>query len=58
MKVEQKKENLTRDSLLVALEKFGIKERQGNKNLAKHFDKLKWDIDGMKYQKNVRSEWD
>jgi len=47
------------DDILVALEKFGIKRKPGNKkNLMKHFGKLKWDIDGLEYQKSIRSEWD
>ena len=24
----------------------------------KHCGKVKWDIDGLSYQKNIRSEWD
>jgi hypothetical protein len=28
------------------------------KNLAKHFGKLKRGIDGLTYQKKIRNEWD
>jgi len=28
------------------------------KNVAKYFGSLKWGVDGVKYQKTVRSEWD
>ena len=29
-----------------------------NKNLVRHFGKLKRGLDGMEYQKAVRNEWD
>ncbi|MEO6187982.1 MAG: hypothetical protein ABIO82_05455 [Ginsengibacter sp.] len=27
------------------------------KNISKHFGKLKWPVDGLKYQKMMRNEW-
>jgi len=53
-----KENEVTRDNLLAILEKIGKKKSPGGKSLAKHFGKLKWDIDGVEYQKSVRSEWD
>ena len=32
-------------------------ERIPGKKAGKHFGKLKWPMDGLKYQKMMRSEW-
>jgi len=53
-----KENEVTRDNLLAILEKLGKKKNPRGKSLAKHFGKLKWDVDGVEYQKIVRSEWD
>jgi len=64
MVVVIKEDEITVDSLLAALEKFGKigkigkTKSAGDKTLAKHYGKLKWGIDGLEYQKTVRSEWD
>jgi len=52
-----KENEVTQDRLLAILEKIGKKKSTGGKSLAKHFGRLKWDIDGVEYQKAVRSEW-
>ena len=57
MKIVPKENEVTQTNILAALEKFGIKENPRGKSLSKHFGKLKWNIDGIEYQKTVRSEW-
>lgn len=32
-------------------------EKLPRKNIGKHFGKLKWPVDGLKYQKMMRNEW-
>ena len=49
---------VTHENLVAILEKLGKKKSEGKKSLAKHFGKLKRGIDGVEYQKAVRSEWD
>jgi hypothetical protein len=50
---------ITQDNIIDLLGMFGKKiKKQGQNTLAKHFGKLKRDIDGLEYQKSVRSEWD
>ncbi len=41
------------------IEKALIKIRRKKKGFdaSKHFGKVKWDIDGLAYQKKVRNEW-
>ena len=34
-----------------------IGESKSKKNVAKHFGKLKRNIDGISYQKSLRNEW-
>jgi hypothetical protein len=34
-----------------------LSKEAGKKGLRKHFGKLKRDIDGLEYQKQVRNEW-
>ncbi len=34
-----------------------LKLKKKGFNAAKHFGKVKWDIDGLTYQKRVRNEW-
>jgi len=58
MVVVLKEKEITGDTLVAALEKHRERRSRPKKNLAKHFGKLKWGIDGVEYQKNVRSEWD
>jgi hypothetical protein len=58
MVVVLKENEITVDNLVATLEKFREKRNGRKKNLAKHFGKLKWDIDGVEYQKTVRNEWD
>jgi len=50
---------ITQDNITDLLGMFGKKiNNKGQRSLAKHFGKLKRDIDGLEYQKSVRSEWD
>ena len=58
MVIVLKENEITVENLLAALEKFGKEKSTGTKTLAKHFGKLKRNIDGLEYQKTVRSEWD
>ncbi len=40
------------------LEEIKVKiEKLPRKNISKHFGKLKWPMDGLKYQKMMRNEW-
>ena len=32
-------------------------EKLPQKTVSKHFGKMKWPMDGMKYQKMMRNEW-
>jgi len=59
MIVVLKENEVTRENLEAALKKFGkTRNSENKKTLAKHFGKLKRGIDGVEYQKAVRSEWD
>jgi len=52
------KRNSAFETLLEEAKKRNQRSISPKKSLAKHFGKLKWDIDGLEYQKAVRSEWD
>lgn len=41
------------------IEKALVKIRKKKKGFdaSKHFGKVKWDVDGLEYQKKVRNEW-
>jgi len=58
MVVVLKEIEITGDSLVAALDKHREKRSRNKKDVAKHFGKLKWGMDGVEYQKLVRSEWD
>ena len=46
------------NNILEALEVLGRTVSPRKKNgLAKHCGKLKWDVDGLEYQRKVRDEW-
>ena len=47
------------NNFIEALETHGKKVEQGKESkFAKHIGKLKWDIDGVEYQRKIRDEWD
>jgi hypothetical protein len=47
------------NDLYEALDVLGRKIIPGNKkNLTKYCGRLKWDIDGVEYQRKMRDEWD
>jgi len=47
------------NDLYEALDVLGRKITPGKKkNLAEFCGKLKWDIDGVEYQRKMRDEWD
>jgi hypothetical protein len=45
---------ITEEGLVALLEKSGRQRSTEGKNLAKHFGKLKRDIDGLEYQRAAR----
>ena len=57
VKRKNKKKVLVGQSHDSDLQKFYCTEGQ-RKNVAKYFGCLKWDIDGVEYQRMVRNEWD
>jgi len=47
------------NNFIEALEMLGKKVEPGKESkFAKHIGKLKWDIDGVEYQRKIRNEWD
>ena len=55
--------NATPDQVKKALEKFQQKRmhrksKSGKGNIIKHFGSNPGEVDGLKFQKKVRSEWD
>ena len=57
MVYELKEENSLSD-LLEKIKKRNKELERKRKTLADIYGKLKWDVDGLEYQKAVRSEWD
>ena len=58
IKRRKKKETLATQSLNgLELQESDCSEGQ-RKNVAKYFGCLKWDIDGVEFQRSVRNEWD
>lgn len=49
------KDPVTKEKVQNALEQLNSKS--GKKSLRKHFGKLKRNLDGLDYQKQVRDEW-
>jgi hypothetical protein len=46
---------VTKEKVQQAIEQFS--KESGKKSLRKHFGKLKRNLDGLDYQKQVRNEW-
>jgi len=47
------------NNFVEALDALGKQVEQGKESkLSKHIGKLKWDIDGVEYQRKIRDEWD
>jgi hypothetical protein len=49
------KSPVTKEKVQQAVEQ--LSKETGKKNLRKHFGKLKRNLDGLDYQKQVRDEW-
>ena len=49
---------ITKDTGLAQIDKALKKLKLGKQfNAKKHCGKVKWDVDGITYQKNLRDEW-
>jgi hypothetical protein len=49
------KSPVTKEKIQQAIEQ--LSKETGKKSLRKHFGKLKRNLDGLEYQKQVRNEW-
>lgn len=50
--------NATKSDILHALKRIKDNIHPRRKNPFKYFGKLKWDIDPLRWQKEIRDEWD
>jgi hypothetical protein len=52
--------NATKKQVEEAIEKMRrhLNKKKGKGNIAKHFGACKSEVDGLAFQKKVRSEWD
>ncbi|MFC0774142.1 hypothetical protein [Terrimonas alba] len=52
--------NATKKQVEEAIKKLqaNIKKKKGRGNISKHFGVCKSKVDGLEFQKKVRSEWD
>ena len=58
IKRKRKKETLVAQSFDESESQESVRSEWKRKNVAKYFGCLKWDMDGVEYQRMVRNEWD